>query len=304
MGCVYKITNKINGKSYIGYTTRTVEARWKQHIVCAKKHQKDGSYNDAFKRAIRKYGEDNFSVEIIEESNDKHYLQEREKYWIDYYNTLTINKNSWGYNETVGGQGGNGQYKPVYKIDIMTGNIEEEYFSGQEAVSKNNSTLTRVLISPDKPYTCQGKSFMYKSEVDKMSKEKLIDILYSRYNIVCQFSLDGKLLRYFRDIQDASDKTGISYATIANAVCGVRKRGDNYQWCYYRDKDSKANKKIINLNGCKTVAKLDNKGNVLETYPSAKEAGLINQCDASAIGKVCKGFRKTCGGYKWRYVEE
>lgn len=78
MGFIYKITNTINDKVYIGKTTRTIEERWKEHLNSIK--DKD------FKiyRAFRKYGVKNFSIESIEECpND--IINKREIYWIDFY---------------------------------------------------------------------------------------------------------------------------------------------------------------------------------------------------------------------------
>ena len=60
-GFIYKITNKVNGKSYIGQTRNTVEFRWRQHYKA-----KDNKY---FHRAIQKYGKENFadsSVPVID----------------------------------------------------------------------------------------------------------------------------------------------------------------------------------------------------------------------------------------------
>ena len=55
-GYIYKITNLVNGKSYVGQTIRTIEERWKQHIKDSKGN-KDDFY---LHRAIRKYGKENF----------------------------------------------------------------------------------------------------------------------------------------------------------------------------------------------------------------------------------------------------
>ena len=52
------------------------------------------------------YGFDNFIITQLEEC-DNNILNEREKYWIAYYNTYIGNNNSWGYNMTPGGDGGN-----------------------------------------------------------------------------------------------------------------------------------------------------------------------------------------------------
>lgn len=82
MGFIYKITNTINDKVYIGKTTRTI---------------KDKDFK--IYRAFRKYGVKNFSIESIEEcSND--IINEREIYWIDFYNSYEE-----GYNSTRGGEG-------------------------------------------------------------------------------------------------------------------------------------------------------------------------------------------------------
>ena len=97
---IYKITNNINNKSYIGKSSN-IENRWKYHLDnfnCKKE------YNKTLYKAFRKYGENNFSFEIIEEMTEEEYnnfSNNREEYWIIYYNTLEN-----GYNETPGGDGG------------------------------------------------------------------------------------------------------------------------------------------------------------------------------------------------------
>lgn len=96
---IYKITNKINNKCYIGKSSN-IEGRWKYHI----KHKNTTSeYNKLLYQAFRKYGIENFSFEIIEEINDCKIMNEREKFWIQYYDCYGGNK---GYNATPGGDGG------------------------------------------------------------------------------------------------------------------------------------------------------------------------------------------------------
>ena len=92
MGCIYMYTNKINNMKYIGQTTGKLSKRHNEHL------KRDDSYID---RALRKYGEDNFKLEIIEDNiEDRQQLNEREIYWIDFYNTFNN-----GYNLTKGGSG-------------------------------------------------------------------------------------------------------------------------------------------------------------------------------------------------------
>jgi group I intron endonuclease len=96
VGFIYKATNNINKKVYIGKTTRTLKDRKKEHIS----HAKSEDYY--FHNALRKYGAENFTWEIIEEVElDK--INERECYWIEYYKSYK--DKSKGYNLTPGGEG-------------------------------------------------------------------------------------------------------------------------------------------------------------------------------------------------------
>lgn len=96
MPYIYKITNLINGKQYVGKTLKTIEQRWQEHIQDSGKEkiQKRPLYS-----AIKKYGIENFIIEEIEKV-DVDNINEREKYWIKFLNTF---KN--GYNATIGGDG-------------------------------------------------------------------------------------------------------------------------------------------------------------------------------------------------------
>lgn len=116
-GFIYKITNTINGKSYIGQTIQNVKERFYQH--CATKCSKAVS-NMAIHRAIKKCGKSNFTVEVIEEIDSAN-LNDRERYWIKYYNSYNN-----GYNSTKGGQEG---CKPFKDLDVES--IIKEYNTGK-----------------------------------------------------------------------------------------------------------------------------------------------------------------------------
>lgn len=98
MSCgIYKITNKINGHSYIGLSTN-IEKRFKDHVSHLNSKRKDEK-NKALYNAFRKHGVENFDFEIIELC-DKECLKEREIYWIKHYNTYEDKSH---YNLTPGG---------------------------------------------------------------------------------------------------------------------------------------------------------------------------------------------------------
>lgn len=98
MACIYKITNIINNKIYIGQTIyNTCANRWKYYKnIIAKPY----APKVAIIHALNKYGYENFKFECIEDNLKIEQLNEREQYWIKYYDSY-----NQGYNETIGGYG-------------------------------------------------------------------------------------------------------------------------------------------------------------------------------------------------------
>lgn len=136
-GFIYKITNQVNGKVYIGQTRQSVESRWNQHKAKAK-HHTDG--NNYFHNAINKYGEEQFKVEVLEECDfDK--LDSREIYYIAKYNTFGD-----GYNTTIGGGG-----KRIPDVYNKYEEIKDLYLSGfssnwiAEKFNVDKTTIVKIL---------------------------------------------------------------------------------------------------------------------------------------------------------------
>ena len=101
---IYCITNKINGKQYVGQTVRTAEERFKEHCRDKKMY---------ISKAIRKYGKENFIVETIDSALLIDDLNEKEIYWIDKFKTKKPN----GYNLCNGGDNTFGfNHRPESKI--------------------------------------------------------------------------------------------------------------------------------------------------------------------------------------------
>ena len=97
---IYKITNTINGRVYIGQA-QDIEFRWKRHERDSK------TENQVIYRAMRKYGIENFSFEVVEECSIEE-LDEKEIYYIEQYRSYVGWKDSNGYNMTLGGGGSRG----------------------------------------------------------------------------------------------------------------------------------------------------------------------------------------------------
>lgn len=90
---IYKITNLITKKIYVGQTKRTLESRLMGHFYDSKR------CDYYFARSIRKHGIKNFIIELIEEVENEYILNERERYWIKELNSIKPN----GYNIENGG---------------------------------------------------------------------------------------------------------------------------------------------------------------------------------------------------------
>jgi group I intron endonuclease len=144
---VYKYTNKINGKIYIGVTTKTLKERHRQHLTSLS----DGTY---FHKAIKKYGIKSFKLEVIDKTETKEELAKLEQHYIKFYNSFAHNENSNGYNLTLGGEGLTGQY----------GNLNSQYGvsplerMGEEKHKEwlNNVKQARKKYSGENHY-CYGK---------------------------------------------------------------------------------------------------------------------------------------------------
>ena len=98
---IYRITNTINLKVYIGQTSRSLNERL---------HGYRAGLNDYFRRSIEKYGEEFFEMDVIEECDSVALLNEREEYWIRVYRSFDI---LFGYNMRSGG--GNAAVHPRVK---------------------------------------------------------------------------------------------------------------------------------------------------------------------------------------------
>lgn len=145
---IYKITNMVNGKCYIGKSL-DVEKRIYQH----KNNINSRPY---LQNAISKYGIDNFTFEVIEDNLSKTEYGDREIYWIKYYNSMSPN----GYNLTSGGEN-----KPGCKLSDIT-----KHKISIAKMGKKRSLETRMKMSKSakiKLFTQEHKEHMRLSKLGK-----------------------------------------------------------------------------------------------------------------------------------------
>lgn len=172
-GVIYKITNLINNKTYIGQTIQNPKDRFYQH----KRNSIDDSskeYNYPLYRAFRKYGVDNFSFEIIEENIEQSELCNKEKNYIIFYNS----HGEGGYNQTLETTNPMLNEEVVNKVKqsarervgrrialVNEGVIVEKFISLTEAADKYGLSSTKIFA------VCQGKQRHTKNYVFRFLNE-------------------------------------------------------------------------------------------------------------------------------------
>lgn len=106
---IYKITNQINGKIYIGLTTESLQKRWRSHKISSR------NKNTHLYTAMRKYGIENFAIEVIDETDSFEELGRLERFYIDKYHSQDPN---YGYNVTAGGESNQLDGNPKAKLTL------------------------------------------------------------------------------------------------------------------------------------------------------------------------------------------
>lgn len=145
---IYKVTNKINGKIYIGQTTANLEKRRSQHLYDSKTNR----YKSIFHRALRKYGVDCFTWSIIETCNTYEELDEMEFHYIMQYDSH-IN----GYNMCV-------------NTYCQSGKLNPNYGNRMSEETKNKlSIMAKNRYSDGKSHPWVGRKHTKESK-EKMSK--------------------------------------------------------------------------------------------------------------------------------------
>lgn len=310
---IYKIENLINHHCYIGQSV-DIENRWLHEYQDAF-NPNAASYNYPLSRAFRKYSKDQFNFSVIEQCS-KEELNQKERYWISYYNSFFN-----GYNQTLGGD--SSIYTPKENIigviqDLKTTNlyhreIAQKWGVSQETVQGINTgrywfmeneeyplqkqgKIKNFLLNPKKIYLCEkcGKEISkgatlcrecYKKEkqtVARPNKEELEQILFEN--------------------KGNFTKVAALYGLTDNSI---RKWCDAYGLPRH-SADYKIAKTTAYSSKPRCVAQIDIETNkIIATFDSIMDAmrALQREEGGTHISQVCRGERKTAYGYKWQYID-
>lgn len=219
---IYKLTNMVNNKIYIGLTTNTLEQRLSQHH-----YESRHGVNRPLYYAMRKYGENAFKAEIIDTANSLTELKEKEQYWIKFYNSYGAN--GQGYNATIGGDVRTHPPESYLQISLIDGHLINEFESARECNKKLGGSATQKA---DKITMTQYKDWVLvkKNKVLNLSEEELKKYVYSlRPKMICQLDLQNNLInRWINSTAILAQYPNYTKSDIFACLHGERKTHQGY----------------------------------------------------------------------------
>lgn len=286
-GIIYKSTNKINGKIYIGQTSRTLKERAYEHNRLAKI---DGDYNPLISRAIRKYGQDNFEWSVIDEADNLEELNQKEKDWIIHYRSFVGFVDSNGYNLTLGGDGRLG----------MKLSEESKRRMSERQIGELNHMFGRIGDA-NHMFGRTGELAPMYGKSGELSPTSIP---------VFQLDLEGNFMRRFSNAQEASVHLEIKNGSGITKCCkGKAKHCKGFIWMYeteYNEENVKAKVDALKIKKKgRRVVQLTLGGQFLANYNTIKEAEIsIVGKPMGAVVNCCNGKANHYKGFKWMYEED
>lgn len=319
-GYIYKITNEINSKVYIGQTTTTIAERWHGHMSAA---LNENRYKSALYNAMRKYGRDKFHVKEISSytktSKDAliDILNLEEQKYIKQYNSL-VNQN--GYNLEKGGNNKKVPGRKVNKYDLEL-NYICSYESCKEAGRQNNIDDCTIHgcckhyhytaggyvwcfdgEQPIKPHYktpeeynrkhVEKKPYISKAMPPEVKRDRKLSFLNWNGQRIFQYNSYGELINIFKDIIDAADSLHTTPQEIRLNLNGenlcfgktvLRNENDPF------DKYPRSKK-------LQPITLYDLQGNFICNFETKKDAESYLNTSSGEIAKVLKRGG-SCKGY-------
>ncbi|GAB3883401.1 GIY-YIG nuclease family protein [Spirosoma agri] len=306
---IYKFTNRINGKIYIGQS-RNIHLRYKEH-------RKDNvnSHSTGLSPALKKYSIDSFNFEVLERVDNLAKLNEREQYWLDFYQSYNKAK---GYNRAKVATNFALGCKHSTEANDAKGDRQRAYYAlnPSKNIGRKASEETRKKIAEARkrnPFTKEQLNQISAIRVVKMTKR------------VAQINIEtSQVIRVWESVTAIQQSLDIPASCIRYTCRGFssNKYGRyektthaGYRWEYTELESGIYDKshivRVKNVRG-KGIAQIDlNTGEVVRMWDNApqvtKELGL----NAESIKNACRGFyvnksgrhhKVLHAGFKWEYV--
>ena len=224
---IYKIENLINNKKYIGQSIN-IQDRWYHHRIISLGDTESYKLNQGLiHRAIKKYGIENFSFEVIEECTTNE-LDEKEIYWIAYYHTYIEDPLCHGYNLTPGGN--QRLLIPVDQYDKM-GQFIQTFTSVSEAANYASGICNLINCLKGRNPSSGGYQWRYHGE------EPPGPLIYkvtdahnwsSAKKSINQYTKDGQYIATFQSAHEAARSLKGKKNSGHISECCARKRKSAY----------------------------------------------------------------------------
>ena len=275
---IYKITNQINNKVYVGQSS-CIERRWAEHLYYSENEQ------TLLQRAFKKYGITNFKFEVLEECEPQN-LNEREIYWINFYNSFEN-----GYNMTPGGENHS-------HIQVSFEKLKDDYLitnSIHQTARNYNTTRTSVRKALE----------LYDIEYNSTNSAPISILMLNPFTL--------EIIKVFPSIMDAANYAKISDSAIRKALTNSTKPySGGYFWLKSEDEKnislltplaSTENKPVGRK--AQAVEQYTLQGEKIAEFKSISQANLALGKSRSNenIKRVCQGQQQEACGYQWKYKE-
>ena len=277
MGYVYLITNKINGCIYVGKTVDTIQSRWRDHVSSANTNA-DNFY---IHKAIKKYGEENFQIEQLEECENS-ILSDREMYWIKEKQSFYRDNNK-GYNLTRGGEGVM-KYTDEEILELWDKGLNLHQVS--EILGANVNTI------------CQRLRALRPGEALERRAKR-------RNKKVLQYDFYGNFIKGWNSAAEAEKGLGLAGGCVSRVCNKERHFGGNYLWKYKDDEETTVLDLMIHYAKSTNYVEtdlVDDEGNIIKTYKNPKTAEQDLGIARGRVSEAC-WHKKNIRGYKfeWHY---
>lgn len=285
---VYKTTNLINGKYYIGVhgTNDEITDPYIGNGIT-------GNYTRSTKKglhaAVRKYGYKNFKTEILykypytEAGKIEAYKKEHEIVNRDFV------KNPMTYNLCIGGKVPSSVHEKAVAQYDLDGHFIKVWSSMSEAKDYAPSqSISECCIR--NTYSKNYQWRYYTGDTSDIGPAKI------RAKVVYQFDLQGNYITYYKSVHDASRETGIPYQSIGGNCLNKQSSAGGYYWSYKKrfDFDPKKVRKTA-------VACYTDEGCFIKSFDSISDASREYRINAACIKACIQGKTKHSGKVRWRY---
>lgn len=333
---IYKITNKINNKGYIGQSNN-IYSRWQSY--------KTTLNYDEFKTvpihvAFKEFGFDNFNFEIICKCSEEE-LNKLETKYIKEHNTCIKWINSWGYNIYEGGSSAGFSRKTKLVRCITTG---KEYKSAKEAYFDTGCSQINIRRCCNGNYEAtkdiNGNKLSWEFIIEETKLDKMIrlieqykceipsdlceclseyikeinkDKIYFKSESIYSFDLKGNFIKEWTSQLEVSKELNITEKTVNNALEGKMLKAGGNIICKKEDYESgnfnvdEIVDKIKNYShpSAVKIVQLDSDNNYLSTFNSLKIASTELNIKSTTISNILmKRNIKTKDGFKFMYLSD